>query len=75
VQHAVRIGDWKLAGYDGLGTKLYNLKTDISETTDLSAKNPDKFKELTEAYDKWNASNVKPLWPIKPEPDWVTEGW
>ncbi len=37
----IRRGDWKLIYYYEDGhEELYNLKTDLSETTDLSAKNP-----------------------------------
>ena len=42
--------------------RLYNLKDDIGEATDLSAKNPDKVKELRAAWDEWNKGNVAPLW-------------
>ncbi len=69
-QMAVRKGDWKLVKYDlaaegGTGTsavKLYNLKDDVGEATDLAAKHPDKVKDLQAAWDTWNAANVPPLW-------------
>jgi arylsulfatase A-like enzyme len=69
-QMAVRQGDWKLLRYDrgaegqsGLSdAKLYNLKDDIGEATDLSGKHPDKVKELQAAWDAWDKSNVAPLW-------------
>jgi arylsulfatase A-like enzyme len=69
-QNAIRKGDWKLVKYDltaegGTGTsaaKLYNLKDDIGEATDLTAKQPEKVKELQAAWDTWNKSNVAPLW-------------
>ncbi len=69
-QMAIRQGDWKLVRYDlgaegksGLSdAKLYNLKDDIGEATDLSAKHPDKVKELQAAWDAWDKSNVAPLW-------------
>jgi arylsulfatase A-like enzyme len=69
-QMAIRQGDWKLVRYDlgaegksGLSdAKLYNLKDDIGEATDLAAKHPDKVKELQAAWDAWDKSNVAPLW-------------
>ena len=69
-QMAVRQGDWKLVRYDlgadgksGLSSAcLYNLKDDVGEATDLAAKHPDKVKELQAAWDKWDQSNVAPLW-------------
>jgi arylsulfatase A-like enzyme len=69
-QMAVRKGDWKLVKYDlaaegGSGTspaRLYNLKDDIGEATDLAAKNPEKVKELQADWDRWNAGNVPASW-------------
>lgn len=46
---AVRCGDYKLIYWWTDGRKeLYNIKEDISETTDLSASMPDLTKELSE---------------------------
>jgi arylsulfatase A-like enzyme len=71
-QMAIRHGDWKLVRYDpvvdgkekGEATpyRLYNLAKDIGEADDLSAKEPDKLKELEAAWKKWDATLVKPLW-------------
>jgi arylsulfatase A-like enzyme len=69
-QTAVRKGDWKLVRYDlategGAGTsaaKLYDLKADIGEATDLAARHPEKVKELQAAWDEWDKGNVPPLW-------------
>lgn len=69
-QYAIRQGDWKLVKYDstadgGTGTseaKLYNLKDDLGEASDLAVKQPEKVKELRAVWDTWNKSNVAPLW-------------
>jgi arylsulfatase A-like enzyme len=74
-QMAIRAGDFKLVRYDnnadtltGTGNqgvtaaKLYNLKSDIGESRDLAAAQPDKVKELQAQWDAWNTNNVKPLW-------------
>ena len=73
-QWAVRKGDWKLlsqarpnarqgGGVGGAGeVRLYNLREDIGETTDLAAKMPEKVAELRAAYDAWNAGNIDALW-------------
>ncbi len=48
----VRVGDWKLIRFYGLGPdradllELYNLKDDLSETKNLAAQNPAKTTEL-----------------------------
>ena len=68
---AIRHGDWKLVRYDTAadgnnpgttGFKLYNLKDDIGEKTDLAAKNPEKVKELQSLYKAWNEEQHAPLW-------------
>ena len=69
-QMAIRKGDWKLVKYDlaaddSTGTspaKLYHLKDDIGEATDLAAKQPDKAKELWATWQDWDKANVAPLW-------------
>ena len=48
----VRVGDWKLIRFYGLGTdhtdllELYNLREDLSETKNRAAQNPAKTTEL-----------------------------
>ncbi|OWK37507.1 sulfatase [Fimbriiglobus ruber] len=69
-QMAIRKGDWKLVRYDltaegqtgTSATKLYDLKADIGEATDLAVKQPDRVRELQTAWDAWNKANVPPLW-------------
>ena len=64
-QWAVRKGDWKLVASipDGVkNVKLFNLKDDIGEATDLYAQRPEKVKELKDDWDKWNTKNIDPLW-------------
>ncbi|MCG9793141.1 sulfatase family protein [Flavobacterium algicola] len=43
---AVRLKEWKLRIHDG-EVSLYNLKNDISESTNVAEANPKKVKELT----------------------------
>lgn len=74
-QMAIRAGDFKLVRYDGNAdtmtgvrnqpvstVKLYNLATDIGETKDLAAAQPEKVKELQSKWDAWNKDNIKPAW-------------
>jgi arylsulfatase A-like enzyme len=70
-QMAIRQGDWKLVRYDprvdgGTGrateSKLYNLAANIGESNDLIDEEPEKAAALQAAWDKWNESNVRPLW-------------
>ena len=63
VQFAVRQGDWKLLKPSLHDTPLLvNLANDIGETKDLSAEHPEKVKQLTALWDKWNAQNIPPRW-------------
>jgi arylsulfatase A len=64
---AVRQGQWKLV--ENLVTRnseLYNLQTDIGETTDLAGVFPEKAKELQSLLQQWRA-DVKAEFP-KPNP-------
>jgi arylsulfatase len=49
---AIRIGDWKLVAANGDPWELYDLKTDRAEQHNLAAQQPDKVKELSEAWEK-----------------------
>jgi arylsulfatase A-like enzyme len=67
---AIRRGEWKLlsdvdphnpkAPPTGRTLKLINLASDPQETTDLSARHPEKVKELEAAWKKWSAELVNP---------------
>jgi arylsulfatase A-like enzyme len=71
-QMAIRSGDWKLVRYDTTADgndqpeisamKLYNLVNDIHEDQDLASEMPAKVEELKSKWDRWNESNVDPLW-------------
>jgi arylsulfatase A-like enzyme len=71
---AIRMGDWKLVVRTGGGTdadgvplartagamELYNLKDDPYEKNDLSAKQPEKARELRARYDAFAAQAAPP---------------
>ena len=64
---AIRTGDWKLLRNPGRrepGSKweLYDLKNDISETSDLSAEQPARLKELVVAWERLNEQMIDPVW-------------
>lgn len=65
-QWAIRQGDWKLVagnGGDKTNGELYNLASDISESKNLAADNPDKARELKSLWDKWSAEQAPPSSP------------
>jgi arylsulfatase A-like enzyme len=57
---AVRSVDWKLVVHKAK-IELFDLKNDVSESTDLSAKHPDIVKKLTALYDAWLDEMADPL--------------
>lgn len=57
---AVRRDDWKLVGQKDKH-ELFNLAKDLSETTDLSGKHPDKVSELKKLHDAWLDQMAPPV--------------
>ncbi len=54
---AMRVGDWKIVGnVDLTRFLLFNVEEDPRETTDLSAQEPERFKQMTEQLLELNAS-------------------
>ncbi|GET28033.1 arylsulfatase [Prolixibacter sp. SD074] len=53
---AIRIGDWKMSALPRHHWELFNLTSDHTETHDLSAKYPEKVKEMNQAWEKWAVS-------------------
>ncbi|QDT07880.1 Arylsulfatase [Rubripirellula lacrimiformis] len=51
--HAVRDGQWKLVAQRNRDWELYDLSTDRSETTDVSADHPQRVIAMAQAYDQW----------------------
>jgi len=65
-QSAIRTGEWKLERVGQHSPpRLYNLKTDITEKTDLASQQPDRVKQMQADYDAWNKQNEPPRWPGK----------
>jgi arylsulfatase A-like enzyme len=60
-QSALRHGDWKLIRDRG-AWQLFDLAHDISETADLAPREPARVTELSGIWDRWNASQIDPLW-------------
>ena len=54
---AVRMGDWKLTNAGGQN-ELFNLKDDLSETTNLISQNAAIAKKMKRAWLKWDEKNV-----------------
>ena len=54
---AIRAGQWKLIEFlDGAPLELYNLKEDISESTNLALQMPDLARRLQRSLAKWRKS-------------------
>ncbi|MGQ0636070.1 MAG: sulfatase [Planctomycetaceae bacterium] len=63
---ALRHGPWKLHKTDDYPAQLYDLRSDIGETTDLAQRLPDRVKELEAELQCWNDQLVQPLWGSMP---------
>ncbi|MFT4547492.1 MAG: arylsulfatase A-like enzyme, partial [Verrucomicrobiales bacterium] len=65
----IRDGDWKLHEYfeDG-ALELYNLKSDLSEKTNLADANPEKRNELHDKLKSWRKATRAPV-PSEKNPD------
>jgi len=63
-QWAIRHGDWKLVAsrIDKNEPRLINLADDIAEAKDLSAKEPEKVKQLTTMWKAWSVQQEAPRW-------------
>jgi arylsulfatase A-like enzyme len=64
---AVRKGDWKLHWFEDRKPRLYNLKIDISERTELSEKYPAKTKELLRDFNNWQSELAEPVFRLPPK--------
>ena len=59
---AVRMGDWKLIEWFETGRlELYNLKQDLSETTNLAEQETGKLRELHQAMKAWREHVEAPI--------------
>jgi len=69
---AVRLGKYKLIdNFEKGRLELYDLEKDLSETTDISASNPEKTKELFKLLEDWREkTNAKMM---EPNPNWRKE--
>jgi len=58
---AVREGRWKLVHLPKQAPELYDLSTDLSETTDLAAKHPVEVARLSAVLDGWDRELIEPV--------------
>jgi len=62
---AVRLGKWKLVAVHGGQWELYDMLADRTELNDLSAKMPEKRRELIALYDAWAKRAMVEPWGAK----------
>ena len=70
---AMREGPYKLIRLEGYGYRLYNLATDLQESTDLRASEPAQFAAMRTALTEWDRQQVAPWW-YEGE-DWSSVTW
>ena len=61
MEYAARDGPLKLV-QQGSGLQLFNLSTDISETTNLAMTQPSNLASLKQLYNQWDTNLIAPLW-------------
>lgn len=67
-QKAVRKGNWSLVDWRDFekktdsGWQLFDLDKDIGQKNDLASKHPQIVAELSQAWQRWDAQNIAPLW-------------
>ena len=67
-QKAISRGDWSLVDWRDFEAKtnsgwhLFDLSKDIGQQHDVAAKHPDIVAELSQAWQRWDADNIAPLW-------------
>lgn len=59
---AARSGDYKIIRVNDLGYRMYNLKDDLQESTNLVDKETKAFTQLNEDLKKWETHTIMPLW-------------
>jgi len=74
-QKAVRRGVWTLVDWRDFTTKtssgweLYDLSKDLGQQKNVAAKHPDVVADLGQAWQRWDAKNIAPLWHGSPTED------
>ncbi len=61
----VRQGDWKLMRFPDRPAELYNIKTDISENTNLAYEYPEKVRTLFKLLWEWEGELERPMFMLK----------
>ena len=67
-QKAVRKGNWSLVDWRDFqkqtssGWQLYDLSKDIGQEHNVAAQHPDVVRDLSQAWQRWDARNIAPLW-------------
>ncbi len=59
---AIRYGDFKMIRMRNYGSRLYNLKNDLGEITNLSNSDSIRFKLLSNQLKNWEHNMIAPLW-------------
>ena len=68
-ESGTRHNNFKLIKLKNFGHVLYDLSTDIGETTDLSNTEPEALKLLEENLSNWETKVMQPLW--QEEKEWM----
>lgn len=53
---------WQTITLDGYGSVMYNLRTNLGETDDLSKTELAKFDSISNVYNNWQSQSMPTLW-------------
>ncbi|QDT04381.1 Arylsulfatase precursor [Rubripirellula lacrimiformis] len=59
---AMRDGPWKLIYVQDYGYALYNVADDVSETSNLAARMPERTEAMVADMNRWKQDMAQPLW-------------
>ncbi len=68
----VRHNQWKVRRTERSGWQLFDVETDISETSDVGAEHPEILKSMIVQAERWTHSHKRPLWFDSQK---VSDGW
>jgi arylsulfatase A-like enzyme len=74
-QKAIRKGNWVLVDWRDFqaktnsGWQLFDLSKDIGQEHDVAGNHPDLVADLRQAWQRWDARNIPPLWHGSPTED------
>jgi len=65
VRGTIRMGDWKMMRFPDRPAQLYHIPSDLHESNDLAAKNPEIVKKMFKKLFEWESTLERPRWLLQ----------